>query len=1044
MLGIRFPCPLACLVSVQLIACGDPRPEAVVLGSPITATTTPALSEPSVGAAIEVLSGTHPATTVGGGVAFSAWQVGLRATIQARRVRLATGEPLDARGIVIDQFGLDHPEDPNPELWPQVAFDGLGTFFVVYALPLDGVGQGLTVVARRIRATDGALLDPQPLTVSDHRATTPDVRVSSGAGTVFITWESQGQPFARELRNDGVLVDSQDVLLTPPPLLGGSGPVVAKAGAGWVVTWKAGGLWCRYLDSARHLFPPTLVQDLVQGDDVVHGVAMAGDIAHAWIVWRDLRAGEQYFAATYDTRTQGIDAGPIPVVTNTRIVQLSDQIAPAISTDGLGNALIAWTMLIPPLDAPYYRAFVRRLGPGLVPLDGPVIDGGQIIADERGSSAVSLAMTQTQAYAVYSTRRNDALEDGLVGQRLLLTSSISAAAPGDLMRRSTDQRSPWVAATSDNFMVAWIDAGGDGHPRGVYQQRLRASDGQSLDRLPVLVTSTVPTWSTNPLATNGTDYAILHWDGAAGLFLRRVQGRDGVVLGETALPEGVTSARLAYAAGTYLVSYSTDCFGCCQGFNCVRAYFSRIDAASGVLLQPDRTLLTNDDYIYGNPQLTCTATQCLAFWEGLDARRQSRSLLARIDPLSGTLSSTTTIVLPFSTPSSAPNDGHSVLTLSWENAGLMAHRVSFEGTVLDRSPIPIEANPGGFMSAAFDGDDFVVATTNQALGEGRLIQVAPEGLVRGVYALPFGPGYSDATPSIGSAANHLSLVAQSTLEPGRPENLSRLVFRLYTTRLLPGRPCAENKDCASGFCVDGVCCNEVCGGGNSVDCMACSLREGGLVNGTCGPRICRASQGTCDIPETCTGTTSVCPSDRVLAARYPCRPASGPCDLAEACDGLSPSCPADTKTSTSVVCRPETNSCDQPELCDGVQDQCPPAQSTPCPDASVSDSGEGSADTYVDAGTFDDAPQIDADLGDSAPRDSTETYADAAADDLSAPDLGGTADASSARSDAASVRPDRQPTSCGCAMATGVPETRGCVMLLCALALLRITRRKCS
>lgn len=114
MLGIRFPCPLACLVSVQLIACGDPRPEAVVLGSPITATTTPALSEPSVGAAIEVLSGTHPATTVGGGVAFSAWQVGLRATIQARRVRLATGEPLDARGSSSISSGSTTLKTPTP------------------------------------------------------------------------------------------------------------------------------------------------------------------------------------------------------------------------------------------------------------------------------------------------------------------------------------------------------------------------------------------------------------------------------------------------------------------------------------------------------------------------------------------------------------------------------------------------------------------------------------------------------------------------------------------------------------------------------------------------------------------------------------------------------------------------------------------------------------------------------------------------------------------------------------------------------------------
>jgi len=45
---------------------------------------------------------------------------------------------------------------------------------------------------------------------------------------------------------------------------------------------------------------------------------------------------------------------------------------------------------------------------------------------------------------------------------------------------------------------------------------------------------------------------------------------------------------------------------------------------------------------------------------------------------------------------------------------------------------------------------------------------------------------------------------------------------------LPGQTCTTSFDCASGFCVDGVCCNTACAG----DCMTCSAP--GKV-GTCWP-----------------------------------------------------------------------------------------------------------------------------------------------------------------------------------------------------------------
>jgi len=45
--------------------------------------------------------------------------------------------------------------------------------------------------------------------------------------------------------------------------------------------------------------------------------------------------------------------------------------------------------------------------------------------------------------------------------------------------------------------------------------------------------------------------------------------------------------------------------------------------------------------------------------------------------------------------------------------------------------------------------------------------------------------------------------------------------------------CTANTDCASGFCVDSLCCDTACGGGDPNDCVACSIAAGGSANGTC-------------------------------------------------------------------------------------------------------------------------------------------------------------------------------------------------------------------
>ena len=101
--------------------------------------------------------------------------------------------------------------------------------------------------------------------------------------------------------------------------------------------------------------------------------------------------------------------------------------------------------------------------------------------------------------------------------------------------------------------------------------------------------------------------------------------------------------------------------------------------------------------------------------------------------------------------------------------------------------------------------------------------------------------------------------------------------------------------------------------------------DGNRVNGDCcswdckfepATTVCRASQGVCDVAETCTGSSSTCPSDAVASAGIQCRASVGECDPAEACTGASASCPSDVRSAAGTSCTSDGNPCTADE-CDG-------------------------------------------------------------------------------------------------------------------------------
>jgi hypothetical protein len=135
----------------------------------------------------------------------------------------------------------------------------------------------------------------------------------------------------------------------------------------------------------------------------------------------------------------------------------------------------------------------------------------------------------------------------------------------------------------------------------------------------------------------------------------------------------------------------------------------------------------------------------------------------------------------------------------------------------------------------------------------------------------------------------------------------------------------EDVACGNGTVDAGEECDE--GGDNGLTTSCCTASCRYRASG----QTCRPTAGTCDVAETCTGSSGLCPADAIRPTGFVCRPVAGECDLDEQCDGVTTACPADEVKPEDTPCTDDGTSCTI-DICNGTSVLCqhPADTGSPC------------------------------------------------------------------------------------------------------------------
>jgi hypothetical protein len=881
-------------------------PEVVVEAAAYPAVLDPLIS-PEAEVDVAIVGGApeaqlEPAVATDGTVFLVAWVD--RRTREEEWV-VATRVALD--GTVLDPVGIRVAASPGQRAAPAVAA-GAGAFLVAWQ---QSGAAGTQLVATPVGA-DGSLM-AGPATVVDEVYGDPGRTTAAFDGEAFrVAWSSFDDDPDPRFGDCPLRLATLDAAAAPvgraslgTSTCGGrSRPALACAGEDCLVVYARSGYLMRGLyDRAGAPRDPAGLRTAFLGGSEPAAIFDGAEYVVAFQRPGAVTGTFDVVGARMSAAGNVVDTTPFPVAEG------GTGAWPALAFDGTA-VLAAWEARSP--QGTDLRAL--RMAPDGTPLDAVTIP----VSEAPGAQiAPALAASPAGALVAFADTRSDPAGDVYAAR--ILPGGAVADPEGLLLSRSAGREArPAVAFDGTRWLVAFEDARASGHATGIFGLRL-AADGTPLDAAPFAIADGTNA-ELRPAAAGCAGGFFVAWEdyrsGSADVFVARVPGE-----GAASSPPAHAVATGAYAQGPPAIACGSA--GALVAWHDAGAYPARPRAMVAARLGPDGApldpagLVLSEQTAGAPPSVAATAQGFAVAWAASDAGGHGLVLASPIAP-DGTRGPVATVCdAPAATSDLAlavDAGGLQVVFVDQRTAPghLRTARLSAGGAVLDPCGVEIPGTSGAAAPAmAFDGARHLVAFELPESGGLRGVQLAPGGGALGAFDLAAGAD-AQRTPRVACDGRGTCLVASERWDPVAGNGRARV--RLVSSDP-PAARCAAGAECASGFCVDGVCCSSECGGGDASDCLACSVAAGAPADGVCAPvapgGLCRAGTA-CDAAERCDGADAACPEDALAPDGDFCNDGDA-CTRADACRGgaCAGADPVQCAQETcyASACDPATGSC---------------------------------------------------------------------------------------------------------------------------------------
>ena len=803
-------------------------------------------------------------------------------------------------GVVLDPGGFQICGAPDLQFAPSPAFDGTN-FLVVWADRRSGVEYDI----HGARVTpSGVVLDPTGVLLSGATGRQGEPTLAFDGTTYLVVWFDERDGVG-DSNIYGTRVDKTGAALDPAgiPICTASGgqrhPDLAFNGTDYLVLWLdertsvASDIYASRVSIAGTVLDTAGIAVCTEAD-VQQRPGVVQDQTGFLTVWQDRRNGtdSDIYGARLDGNGAVLDAGGVALVAANET-----QERPVV-IKGQTDFLVTWHDTRSGGSDIYGARITSDPIAGIGLLDG---QGFVVSRGFNGQLTPAIASDGAGFLVVWQDRRNG-LDLDIFGTRVDSTNGVLDPAGIPISTATGDQAQPRLAFDGTRYLVVWQDERNG--TADIYGARVDLA-GTVLDSTGIAISSATDQQQQPDVDGNSSGFLVAWQDHRSttgwDVYGARVDGAGNVLdaSGTSISAVALDQTRPAVAASSsgFLVAWQD------RRNATWDVYASRLDSA-GVVLDAGGLVIAGSSTDLTRPALTFGGTNFYAAWLAQSATGFT-IIGSRIAP-TGQILNPPGIEITDDAPQEASpvvaSDGLGFLAAWVQQAtighSLHARRIRKDGVVVE----PV----------AFD-----IASELLVLDEQRDVAVA--GLS--------GQGYM---------VTYTRLPAPTATTP-----LPAVVLRRITWSP-DGQTCTGVADCTSGYCADGVCCNEPCGSGQTEDCQACSTGAGAAVSGVCGPvssgTTCRAKFGVCDQEELCDGVALSCPPDTFKPDTVVCRPAVGECDVVEMCSGSDPGCGPDFFAPDTQPCTGASNHCiggmcvPIPDL--GPADLSPPDAS---PDQSIPD-----------------------------------------------------------------------------------------------------------